>query len=286
MLLFDRRLRDAVCPERKRGGDSALSGMASVTEVVLSGDLQVAKVYISILSDQEGKEVAMENLRKLQPYVRMRVGKSLRLRLTPEIRLIPDESIERAMRVLKLLDQIKEGDDGATAREPPPIAIPGDDEEGGFFDMYEDEDSFDEEYAEFEGPTNLFDEEGGESVESGGGFVGSAAGGEDDDEEDQEARALDDIFKSYREQRRQAQVGGYSRPVPARRTEEEVIPEKFGGASLQEVSGGGVLDVADLAELDDLDVSQRKPWSRKRGSWNRNRTGGGGGGGGGRRRRR
>lgn len=43
MLLFDRRLQEAVCPERRLGVDNAVSGLASVTEVVLSGDLQVRR---------------------------------------------------------------------------------------------------------------------------------------------------------------------------------------------------------------------------------------------------
>jgi len=43
LLLFDRRLKEAVCPERKAGVDDVMSGMASVTEVVLSGDLQVRR---------------------------------------------------------------------------------------------------------------------------------------------------------------------------------------------------------------------------------------------------
>lgn len=86
MLLFDTRLREAVCPERRFGADYALSGIASVTEVVLSGDLQVAKVYISVFSDEFGKRVAMDNLKQLEGYVRYNVGQAMRLRLVPEIR--------------------------------------------------------------------------------------------------------------------------------------------------------------------------------------------------------
>lgn len=41
-------LQQAVCPERRRGFDGAVSALASVTEVVISNDLQVARVYLSI----------------------------------------------------------------------------------------------------------------------------------------------------------------------------------------------------------------------------------------------
>ncbi len=59
-------LQKAICPEKRAGLDSALSAIASVTEVRVSNDLQVAKVYISIFSDERGKETAMRQLNKLQ----------------------------------------------------------------------------------------------------------------------------------------------------------------------------------------------------------------------------
>ncbi len=59
-------LQGAVSPEVKLGLDSAVSALASVTDVELSNDLQVAKVYISIYSDPEGKDIAMRGLSKLE----------------------------------------------------------------------------------------------------------------------------------------------------------------------------------------------------------------------------
>ncbi len=48
LLISDKTMQAAVCPERRRGFDGALSALASVTEVQISNDLQVAKVYLSI----------------------------------------------------------------------------------------------------------------------------------------------------------------------------------------------------------------------------------------------
>lgn len=59
-------MQGAVCPEVKVGLDSALSAVASVTEVEVTKDLQVAKVYISIYSDPEGKDLAMRGLSRLE----------------------------------------------------------------------------------------------------------------------------------------------------------------------------------------------------------------------------
>lgn len=139
MFLFDRRLQEAVCPERRYGVDNAVSGLASVTEVVLSGDLQVAKVYISVFSDDYGKAVALSNLKKLEGYVRFNIGQAMRLRLVPEIRFIEDESLEKSLMVLKLLDQLKAEREGGPAMLRGPIVLPGDRELAAEEEEEEDE---------------------------------------------------------------------------------------------------------------------------------------------------
>ena len=63
------RVQKAICPEKRVGLDTAVSAIASVTEVRVSSDLQVAKVYISIFSDDRGREIAMRQLTKLQGCV-------------------------------------------------------------------------------------------------------------------------------------------------------------------------------------------------------------------------
>lgn len=119
--MFDRVVQEAVCPARKRGRDGALSALASVTDVQLSNDLQVAKIYMSVYSDEVGKAEAMEGLQRLEGYVRGHIGRQMRLRLTPEIRFLMDDSIERSERVLKLLEQVRLIEAGEM--EPPPVAV-------------------------------------------------------------------------------------------------------------------------------------------------------------------
>jgi hypothetical protein len=61
--------------------------------------VQVAKVYVSVFGDERGKEVAMAGLKAKAKYVRSQLGRRMKLRLTPEIRFIEDESFERGSRV-------------------------------------------------------------------------------------------------------------------------------------------------------------------------------------------
>lgn len=57
------------------------------------------KVYVSVFGDDRGKDVAIAGLKSKAKYVRSELGKRMKLRLTPEVRFIEDESMERGSRV-------------------------------------------------------------------------------------------------------------------------------------------------------------------------------------------
>ncbi|MEA5598067.1 30S ribosome-binding factor RbfA [Rivularia sp. UHCC 0363] len=87
--------------------DRVGTGMVSVTDVNVSGDLQHAKIYVSIYGTDEAKEETMAGLQSATGYVRSELGSRIRLRRTPEVIFLEDRSIERGNRVLSLLDKIK-----------------------------------------------------------------------------------------------------------------------------------------------------------------------------------
>ncbi|HEY9876193.1 MAG TPA: 30S ribosome-binding factor RbfA [Candidatus Obscuribacterales bacterium] len=86
--------------------DRVGSGMVSVTDVDVSGDLQHAKIFVSIYGTEEAKEETMAGLKSATRYVRSELGQRVRLRRTPEVMFVEDKSIERGNRVLALLNQI------------------------------------------------------------------------------------------------------------------------------------------------------------------------------------
>jgi ribosome-binding factor A len=88
--------------------DRVGSGMVSVTDVDVSGDLQHAKIYVSIYGTDEAKTETMAGLKSATGYVRSELGSRVRLRRTPEVVFIEDRSIERGNRVLSLLNRIQE----------------------------------------------------------------------------------------------------------------------------------------------------------------------------------
>uniref|UniRef100_A0A453QJY1 Ribosome-binding factor A, chloroplastic n=1 Tax=Aegilops tauschii subsp. strangulata TaxID=200361 RepID=A0A453QJY1_AEGTS len=98
MLTRDPVMQRAVLPEAALGADRYLSSLTTIADVELSNDLQVCKVYVSVFGDERGKKVAMAGLKDKTKYVRSQIGKRMKLRLTPEIRFIEDESMERGSR--------------------------------------------------------------------------------------------------------------------------------------------------------------------------------------------
>ncbi|KAJ8500275.1 hypothetical protein OPV22_010827 [Ensete ventricosum] len=108
MLLTDKVLQYAVLPEASLGADRYLSSLTTISGVEVSGDLQVVKVYVSVFGDERGREVAIAGLKSKAKYVRSELGRRMKLRLTPEVRFIEDESLERGSRVLAILDRLKE----------------------------------------------------------------------------------------------------------------------------------------------------------------------------------
>jgi ribosome-binding factor A len=86
-------------------------GFVSVTDVELSSDLRQAKVFCSVLGEQEDKRKAIEGLRSATGFVRTEVARRIRLRHAPEINFLLDESIERGVRVVSLMSKLS-GEEG------------------------------------------------------------------------------------------------------------------------------------------------------------------------------
>jgi ribosome-binding factor A len=81
-------------------------GFVTVTDVQVTGDLQQATVYISVLGDEEQKENTLKGLAKATGFIRTEIGQRIRLRKTPEITFEFDESIDYGNRIETLIHQL------------------------------------------------------------------------------------------------------------------------------------------------------------------------------------
>lgn len=102
--------------------DRVGAGMVSVTDVDVSGDLQHAKIYVSIYGTDEARAETMAGLKSATGFVRHELGKRVRLRRTPEVVFIEDRALERGDRILTLLNQLSQEREGKELEDDIPEA--------------------------------------------------------------------------------------------------------------------------------------------------------------------
>ncbi|MEM8503894.1 MAG: 30S ribosome-binding factor RbfA [Cyanobacteria bacterium P01_D01_bin.1] len=86
--------------------DRVGAGMVSITDVDVAGDLQHAKIFVSIYGTDEAKAETMAGLKAAEGYVRRQLGQRMKLRRTPEVTFKEDRSFDLATNVLNVLNQI------------------------------------------------------------------------------------------------------------------------------------------------------------------------------------
>ncbi|MBI4417218.1 MAG: 30S ribosome-binding factor RbfA [Ignavibacteriales bacterium] len=90
-------------------------GFLTVTEVRVSPDLRNAKVYISIFGDAARKEKTLSMLEAQKGFIRSSLGRVVRLKFTPTLTFLLDETLDRAMKIEQILNDLhkKDGRDQA-----------------------------------------------------------------------------------------------------------------------------------------------------------------------------
>lgn len=86
--------------------DPRISGMPSVNKVSVTKDLRFAKIYISVLGSEEDKQSTLEGLQSAKGFVRKEIGNRINLRHVPEPIFMLDESIEQALYLSKLIEEV------------------------------------------------------------------------------------------------------------------------------------------------------------------------------------
>lgn len=87
-----------------------LTGVVSILDVEVAHDNSFAKVIYSVLGSDEQIVKTKEIIEKSTPKIRYEVGKRIRLRLTPELRFVYTDSLEKGSRVSELIDKISRGE--------------------------------------------------------------------------------------------------------------------------------------------------------------------------------
>jgi len=80
-------------------------GFVTVTSVETSPDLRTAKVFVSVLGDEEEREATLEGLRSSHGVIQSRIAAETRMKRTPTLTFHYDDTIEKASRVSELLEE-------------------------------------------------------------------------------------------------------------------------------------------------------------------------------------
>jgi ribosome-binding factor A len=92
--------------------DPRITGFVTVTGAKMSPDLKEVTVYVSVHGDDGTRERTLEGLRAAATYLQREVARNLKLRHTPHLRFVYDESVERGDRIERLLREAREKDGG------------------------------------------------------------------------------------------------------------------------------------------------------------------------------
>ncbi len=82
--------------------------LATISTVLVSGDLSHATVKVSVLGDDESRDEAVKALDKAKGFLRSRLASSVRLRKTPELHFELDRGAEHSQRISDLLESLDE----------------------------------------------------------------------------------------------------------------------------------------------------------------------------------
>jgi len=84
-------------------------GFVTVTSVDTSPDLRHARVYVSVLGNAAARDETLAGLRSAHGVLQHSIADELRMKRTPTLEFQLDESIDRGMRISRLLDEHQEG---------------------------------------------------------------------------------------------------------------------------------------------------------------------------------
>ena len=89
-------------------------GFVTVTGVKTSPDLRHAVVYVSVLGDEPTRAASLDGLRSAHGYLQRRVAGEIKLKHTPTLDFVYDDTVDRGLRINELLHQV--ADDGPEER--------------------------------------------------------------------------------------------------------------------------------------------------------------------------
>lgn len=87
------------------------AGLITISKVIMTPDLKLAKVYISFLGNKEPAEKLIDRINFRKPHIRYLLGRQLTMKYTPDLIFFFDDTMEYADKINKLLNEVKKSDE-------------------------------------------------------------------------------------------------------------------------------------------------------------------------------
>jgi len=81
-------------------------GFVTITDVHLTADCKLARIFVSVLGTEEERSHSLKGLNQAAGFIRFELGRRLRLRYSPELEFRLDDSLEKEARLEELFGQI------------------------------------------------------------------------------------------------------------------------------------------------------------------------------------
>jgi ribosome-binding factor A len=85
--------------------DPRVTGLVTITDVEVSADQSYAKVFFTLLGDAQKIEQTTEGLKRAAGFLRTQLSQRMKLRMVPQLVFEYDASIERGVRLSRLIDE-------------------------------------------------------------------------------------------------------------------------------------------------------------------------------------
>jgi ribosome-binding factor A len=108
MRRIDMAVREVLSSALSEGLKDPRVGFVTVTAVETAPDLRRARVYVSVLGDEPNRRRTLAGLRSAHGYLQRRVGEELRLKHTPTLDFVYDDTVDRSLRLKALLEAEEE----------------------------------------------------------------------------------------------------------------------------------------------------------------------------------
>jgi ribosome-binding factor A len=104
MRRVNEAVREVVSARIAEGLRDPRVGFVTVTAVETSPDLRHARVWVSVLGDERERKETLAGLESAHGVLQAAVGTELRMKRTPTLEFVFDESVDRGMRITELLE--------------------------------------------------------------------------------------------------------------------------------------------------------------------------------------